>query len=122
MPPGQRSAPFVLDRTAVLVHAHGPLAVDFSPLAVDFGSPAGANGMRAELSPWDTLSLPAGTTRCFVNTGTEDAQALLIVQGDAPKPPRFDRAVHAAAALQDATLDAGGHLARKSLLPPTMAL
>ena len=115
VPPGQRSAPFVLDQPAVLVHANGPLAVDFGPLA-------GTTGMRAELGPWDTLSLPAGTTRCFVNTGTEDAQALLIVQGDAPKPPRFDRAVHAAAALLDATLDAGGHLARKSLLPPTMAL
>jgi mannose-6-phosphate isomerase-like protein (cupin superfamily) len=115
VPPGQRSAPFVLDRTAVLVHAQGPLAVDM-------GASAGVDGVRAELGPWDTVSLPAGTPRSFVNTGTDVAEALLIVQGDAPKPPRFDPAVHAAAALQDATLDAGGHLARKSLLPPAMAV
>ena len=61
----------------------------------------------------------------FINTGSEAAEAaeaLLIVRGDAPKPPRFDAEVHSAAALHDMTLDAGGHIARKSLLPPPMAL
>jgi len=46
----------------------------------------------------------------------------LIVNGDAPKRPRFDAAVHAQAAALDMALDAGGHLARKSLLPPPMGV
>ena len=119
--PGQRSAPFVLDHAAVLVHAKGPLAVDFSHGGRDIGNSVGNSGaLRAELGAWDTLSLPAGASRCFVNTGSVAAEALLIVQGDAPKQPRFDAALHEAAALHDMTLDAGGHIARKSLLPPPM--
>ena len=114
VPPGQRSASFMLDDTAVLVHASGPLAVEFP-------NDQAGGGVRADLGAWDTLSLPAGCSRRFVNTGTEAAVALLIVRGDAPKPPRFGPAVHAAAALADMTLDAGGHIARRSLLPPPMA-
>ena len=122
LPPGQRTAPFVLDETAVLVHARGPLAVDF----VGDGANSHGNGkdsshaMRAELGPWDTLSLPAGVVRQFINTGAEDAEALLVVRGDAPKPPRWATDVAAQAAALDVTLDAGGRLARRSLLPPTM--
>ena len=112
VPPGQRSAPFVLDATAVLVHASGPLAVDFNH---------GDATLRSELGAWDTLSMPAGATRSFINTGDETAEALLVIHGDAPKRPRFDASVAAAAALHDMTLDAGGHLARKSLLPPAMS-
>jgi quercetin dioxygenase-like cupin family protein len=113
VPPGQSSAAFTLDDTAVLVHAGGPLAVEFP------GADGGA-GTRADLGAWDTLSLPAGTLRRFVNTGQETAEALLVVRGDAPKPPRFDAALVEAAAQADHTLDAGGHLARRSLLPPPM--
>ncbi|HZF79125.1 MAG TPA: hypothetical protein VEZ89_04985 [Rubrivivax sp.] len=112
--PGQRSADFVLDETAVLVHASGPLAVDMA-------SSSGGPSLRADMGPWDTLSMQAGSTRRFVNTGSEAAEALLIVRGDAPKRPRFDTTVHTDAALVDMTLDAGGHIARKSLLPPPMA-
>lgn len=111
VPPGQRSAAFTLDQTAVLVHAQGPLSVVFNP---------GDRAESAALGAWDTLSMPAGTLRQFINTGTEPAQALLIIHGDAPKPPQFGAAVHAQAAALDMTLDAGGHLARKSLLPPAM--
>ena len=114
VPPGQRSAAFTLDDTAVLVHAGGPLAVEFP-------DSSRASALRADLGAWDTLSLPAGCVRRFVNTGTQAAEALLIVRGDAPKPPRFDAALHAAAAQADIALDAGGHIARKSLLPPPMA-
>ena len=110
VPPGQRSAPFVLDASAVLVHANGPLAVAFD----------GDNGLRAELGPWDTLSMPSGSRRSFINTGAEMAEALLIVDGNAPKPPRFGPEVATAAAALDSALDAGGHIARKSLLPPPM--
>ncbi len=117
--PGQRSAPFVLDNTAVLVHAKGPLAVEFNG---GNHSGKGDKGLRTTLGPWDTLSMAAGARRSFVNTGTEAAEALLIVHGDAPKPPRFHADVHSAAAVADMTLDAGGHIARKSLLPPPMAV
>lgn len=110
VPPLGRSAPFVLDEVAVLVHASGPLAVHFN----------GGDGLRAELGAWDTLSLPAGCTRQFVNTGDVPAEALLVVRGDAPKRARYGAEVLAAALAQDLTLDAGGHLARKSLLPPPM--
>ncbi len=111
VPPGQHSAAFVLDEPAVLVHASGPLAVAFN------GDIA---PLQAALGPWDTLSLPAGCTRRFVNTGGTDAEALLVVRGNAPKPPRFSADVVAQALALDRTLDAGGHLARHSLLPPPM--
>ena len=113
VPPGQASAAFVLDEPAVLVHACGALAVDFNE---------GDAPLRAELGAWDTLSLPAGCTRRFVNTGSQDAEALLVVRGDAPKPPRFAPALVAQALAQDCALDAGGHLARHSLLPPPMVV
>ena len=113
VPPGQASAAFTLDEPAVLIHVSGPLAVDFNTSDAP---------LRAELGAWDTLSLPAGCTRRFVNTGMASAEALLVVRGDAPKAPRFAPAVVAQALAHDCTLDAGGHLARHSLLPPPMAV
>ena len=112
VPAGQRSAPFVIDEAAVLVHARGPLHVAFDN---------GGDRLHAELGPWDTLSMPGGCSRQFVNIGTDDADALLVIHGDARKTPRFEAAVYAAAAALDVTLDAGGRLARRSLLPPAMA-
>ena len=111
-PPGQRSAAFALDSTAVLVHARGPLEVVFND---------GADTLRCTLGAWDTLSIPAGTRLRLVNGGAEAAEALLVVAGDAPKTPRFGADTIAAAARRDWTLDAGGHLARMSLLPPLAA-
>ena len=81
-----------------------------------------ADRLDAALGPWDSLSLPARCRFSFINTGSADALALLVVQGDGPKCPQFDTAVHTQAAALDRTLDAGGHLARKSLLPPAMPL
>ena len=78
--------------------------------------------LSTALGAWDTLSIPAGTLRQFINTGAEPAHALLIVNGDAPKRPQFDGGVHVQAAALDRALDAGGHLARKSLLPPLMSV
>jgi mannose-6-phosphate isomerase-like protein (cupin superfamily) len=113
VPPGQRSAAITLQQPAVLVHAAGPLSVAFN---------ATADRLDAALGPWDSLSLPAGSRFSFINTGAADALALLVVQGDGPKRPLFDDTVHSQAAYLDWTLDAGGHLARKSLLPPAMPL
>ena len=113
VPPRQRSAAFTLDEVAVLVHAQGPLSVAFND---------GDDLVSTLLGSWDTLSIPAGTLRQFINTGTEPAHALLIVNGDARKRPQFDASVHAQAAALDMALDAGGHLARKSLLPPLMTV
>jgi mannose-6-phosphate isomerase-like protein (cupin superfamily) len=113
VPPGQRSAAITLQQPAVLVHAAGPLSVAFN---------ATVDRLDAALGPWDSLSLPAGSRFSFINTGAADALALLVVQGDGPKRPQFDATVHSLAAALDRTLDAGGHLARKSLLPPAMPL
>ena len=113
VPPGQRSAAFTLDEAAVLVHAQGPLSVAFND---------GDDLVSTLLGAWDTLSIPAGTRRQFVNTGSEPAYALLIVNGDGRKRPQFDASVHAQAAALDMALDAGDHLARKSLLPPPMTV
>ena len=113
VPAGQRSAPLRLHETAVLVQASGPLAVAFN---------RGADSLQTELGAWDTLSMPAGCWRQFINTGSTDAYALLVVAGDARKTPYFEAAVHTAAAAQDTTLDAGGRLARRSLLPPAMTV
>ena len=112
VPAGQSSAAFVLDEPAVLIHAQGPLAVVLND---------GDAVLQTALEPWDTLSLPAGCTRRFVDTGAQDAEAPLAVRGDAPKPPRFQPGVVARALAHDCTLDAGGHLARHCLLPPSMA-
>ena len=112
VPAGQCSAPFVIDETAVLVHARGPLQVAFN---------LDAERVRAELGAWDTLSLPAGCWRQFINSGREDAEALLVIHGDSRKTPRFAHGVPTAAAALDTALDAGGRLARRSLLPPAMA-
>ena len=113
VPAGQSSAAFVLDEASVLIHADGPLRVTFND---------DADAVHTELGPWDTLSMPAGSRRQFVNSGTQDAHALLVVTGDSPKRPKFDAAVHAAAAQADLAVDAGGRLARKSLLPPAMTV
>jgi mannose-6-phosphate isomerase-like protein (cupin superfamily) len=111
VPPGQRSAPFKLAESAVLVHASGPLSVAFN---------SGAPALDCALGAWDTLSMPGGAWRQFINTGTEAAEALLVVHGDQRKTPHFAADVHAHAALLGTTLDAGGRLARLSLLPPAM--
>ena len=113
VPAGQQSAAFKLDEAAVLLHGGGPLTV---------GLNQGQDGPRVELGAWDTLSLPPGSWRQFINHGSADAYALLVVCGDARKTPHFDAAVQAAAAQADTTLDAGGRLARLSLLPPAMTV
>lgn len=117
VPPGQCSAPFVLDQTSVLVHANGPLTVRFNE---GQGEP-----VDASLGAWDTLSMPAGGVRRFVNTGSDAAEALLVINGDGRKAPRWVAAsgeadVVADAAAADVALDAGGYVARRSLLPPAM--
>ena len=111
VPAGQCSEPFVVDEPGVLVHAAGPLSVAFN---------RAPDTLHCTLGAWDTLSLPAGAWRQFVNTGIADAEALLVLRGDARKTPRFDASVAARAAALDTTLDANGRLARKSLLPPAM--
>ena len=113
VPAGQRSAPFCIAETAVLVHASGPLQVVFNQ---------GDQQVLASLGAWDTLSLPAGCWRQFINTGTQDAEALLVVAGDNRKTVHFNSDVPTAAAALDTTLDAGGRLARRSLLPPAMTV
>ncbi len=108
VPPRGCSAPFTLDEPAALVHFEGPLALEFNE---------DVDTLVRDVGPWDTVSLPAGTRRRFVNTGDIAAESLLIVRGDARKPPRFDDAIAARAASIDVALDAGGYLARRSLLP-----
>ena len=113
VPAGQKSAAFRLHEAAVLVHASGPLSLVFND---------GADRLQTAVGAWDTVSLPPGCWRQFVNHGNQDAYALLVVCGDARKTPQFDATVHTAAALVDTTLDAGGRLARRSLLPPAMTV
>ena len=113
VPAGQSSAPFFIDETAVLVHACGPLQVALN---------TGDQQVLADLGAWDTLSLPGGCWRQFINTGTQDAEALLVVAGDSRKTVHFKSDVPTAAAALDTTLDAGGRLARLSLLPPAMTV
>jgi hypothetical protein len=69
----------------------------------------------------DTLSLPAGSRFAFVNTGDTDAESLLVVRGDAPKRPQFSPELVRQAAARDLAVDAGGRLARLSVLPPSLA-
>lgn len=111
VPPGQGSAAFFTDERMVLVQMAGVLGVEFN---------RGSDGVHATLGLHDTLSVPAGAWRRFVNHGAEPAEAIVVLAGDARKTPHFEPAVVQAALKQDVTLDAGGRLARASVLPPPM--
>lgn len=65
----------------------------------------------------DMLSIPADVWRTIRNSGDTDAEMLLITTGDSRKRPDWAAEVVAAAAAMGRTLDAGGYVAPKDLVP-----
>ncbi|MFD0915218.1 hypothetical protein ACFQ14_02240 [Pseudahrensia aquimaris] len=105
--PGQKVSPFSLDEKMVLIVHKGKLAVRLN------------NSLNVEctVNAWDTYSVPGDTIRTFEALGDGPVEVLIIVSGDHRKVPHFSRETLEAAAQNDRALDAGGFVARASILP-----
>ena len=67
------------------------------------------------------ISIPAHALRSFrCPAGAAASEAVMVIAGDHVKHPIFSAKLIAAARTNDVSLDAGGKLARASILPPMM--
>lgn len=107
MAPGARVSPFVLSDKMVLIVHKGRMRVTFH-----VGAEAAVN-----LEAWDTYSIPADTLRSLEVLGEESVEVLVTVSGDHRKRPLFQPDVIQAALSAGKALDAGGFVAKASLLP-----
>jgi mannose-6-phosphate isomerase-like protein (cupin superfamily) len=107
MRPGQSVSPFELDEKMVLILHQGAIRLHLNT----------QDRVTIDLAAWDTYSIPAGVVRSFEPLGNETAEALLVVSGDHRKWPRFSPSAIAHARAEGRALDAGGYVAKASLLP-----
>jgi uncharacterized RmlC-like cupin family protein len=107
MRPGQAVGPFALDEKMVLMVHKGRLRLDF----------ADGGGASVEVGAWDTYSVPASVFRTITALGDSPVEALVVVSGDHRKRPTFAPEVLEAARNAGLGLDAGGFVAKASLLP-----
>lgn len=105
--PGQSVGPFALDEKMVLIAHEGRFGVDF---------PDGGN-TSVEVDAWDTFSVPGGVSRRITALGDAPVEILVVVAGDHRKRPAFAPDVIEAAKAAGLGLDAGGFVAKASLLP-----
>ncbi|WP_159453149.1 cupin domain-containing protein [Pseudooctadecabacter jejudonensis] len=107
LPAGGTVGPFTLDEKMVLMGHEGRMCIEY----VDGG------GATVEVNAWDTYSVPA--SRQIQITALDDVtvEALLVVTGDHRKRPAFKAEVIAEALDAGQGLDAGGFVAKASLLP-----
>lgn len=105
--PGQSVGPFALDEKMVLIVHKGQLQIDY----------ADAGAASVTVDAWDTYSIPAGTFRTITATGDTATEALVVVSGDHRKRPVFAPDILEAAKASGLGLDAGGFVAKQSLLP-----
>lgn len=103
--PGQSLGPFSLDEKMVLIVHEGSLRVDFE------------DGASVEFNAWDTYSIPERAVRTITAYGNSPVEALVVVSGDQRKRPLFAPDVMDAANAAGLGLDAGGFVAKASLLP-----
>ncbi len=109
---GQGSAPFSVAEKMVLINLSPALEVAFN---------SGSDTIVQTLGFEDMISIPAHALRSFrCPLGAPTSEAVMVIAGDHIKHPTFGAAVVAAALSSDVTLDAGGKLARASVLPPMM--
>ena len=112
MDSGQGSAPFSITEKMVLIN--------LSP-AIEVVLNTGDDRIVQTLGFEDMISIPAHALRSFrCPAGTSTSEAVMVIAGDHVKRPNFGATVIAEALANDVTLDAGGKLARASLLPPMM--
>ena len=110
--PGQASAPFRTVEKMVLINVSPLLEVVLN---------SGAEAVVCALGFEDMISIPANALRSFrCPLGAQKCEAVMVIAGDHVKHPTFSDAVIAQAHARDITLDAGGKLARASVLPPLM--
>ena len=105
--PGQSVGPFALDEKMVLIVHEGRLRLDF----------ADGGGASVEVNAWDTYSVPGGALRKITALGDAPVEALVVVTGDHRKRPVFLPETVEAARAAGLGLDAGGFVAKASLLP-----
>ncbi len=109
---GQGSAPFATAEKMVLINLSPALEVVLNE---------GSDSVVQTLGFEDMISIPAHVQRSFrCPAGAAASEAVMVMAGDHVKYPMFGAALIAAARANDVTLDAGGKLARASLLPPMM--
>jgi len=105
--PGQSVGPFMLDEKMVLMMHEGSLQLGYED----------GGGASVSLNAWDTYSVPAGVFRTLTNTADTPVEALVVISGDHRKRPTFAPEILSAALEQGHGLDAGGFVAKASLLP-----
>ncbi|MEY1554416.1 hypothetical protein AB3Y40_02180 [Yoonia sp. R2331] len=104
--PGQSVGPFLLDEKMVLMMHEGQARLDYVN-----------GGASVTLNAWDTYSVPAGMFRTLTATGHTAVEALVVLSGDHRKRPVFATEVLEAGRDAGLGLDAGGFVAKASLLP-----
>ena len=105
--PGQSVGPFMLDEKMVLMMHEGQLRLDYGD----------GGGASVTLDAWDTYSVPGGVFRTLTATGDTPVEALVVLSGDHRKRPIFAPEVMDQAQDKGLGLDAGGFVAKASLLP-----
>jgi hypothetical protein len=105
--PGQSVGPFSVDDKMVLIVHRGRLRVDI----------ADGGGAAVEVNAWDTYSVPGGVFRQLTALEEDLVEVLVVVSGDHRKRPVFAPEILTAARDAGLGLDAGGFVAKASLLP-----
>ena len=110
--PKQGSAPFSTAEKMVVINLSPLLEVELN---------TGANTVRCALRFEDMIAIPAHAVRAFrCPSGAMPAEAVMVIAGDHIKHPKFSDSMIAEALANDVAIDAGGKLARASILPPAM--
>ena len=104
--PGQSVGPFALDDKIVLIVHEGRARLDFTD-----------GDASVDLNAWDTYSVPGGVPRKLTALGDTPVEMLVVVSGDHRKRPVFAPEIIAEAKDAGLGLDAGGFVAKASLLP-----
>jgi hypothetical protein len=78
---------------------------------------ADGGGASVVLNGWDTYSVPGGIFRTLTANGDIPVEVLVVLSGDHRKRPVFAPNILDAAQTAGLGLDAGGFVAKASLLP-----
>ena len=110
--PGCGSAPFSVAEKMVVINMSPLLVVDLN---------TGAETVSCTMGFEDMISIPAHALRAFrCPADSMLSEAVMVIAGDHVKRPIFSDAVTIQAHANDVAIDAGGKLARASILPPAM--
>lgn len=108
VPEGGKVSRHLLKEKQVLIMKSGQLEV-----GIEAADGVTAQAVTGAATAWDSYALPGDCWRTLRNTGTGEALALLITQGNDRKRIRWSEDVVSDAAAVDLALDASGHVAPK---------